>query len=85
MLTPGVSPQGTAQVSLADCEGSGEMVYHWLRVQMLSGAEFQKNPSHRRHHDNHDDEPRPRMTVNARPGEARWCGRRRERLRVCSC
>ncbi|XP_056893986.1 protein WWC3 isoform X2 [Takifugu flavidus] len=55
---------GTAQVSLADCEGSVEMVYHWLRVQMLSGPEFpkyeQKNLSHRRHHDSQEDEQRPR-------------------------
>uniref|UniRef100_A0A3Q1EC14 WWC family member 3 n=1 Tax=Acanthochromis polyacanthus TaxID=80966 RepID=A0A3Q1EC14_9TELE len=33
---------GTAQVSLADCEGSAEMVYHWLRVQMLGGTESQR-------------------------------------------
>nr|XP_046246607.1 protein WWC3 isoform X1 [Scatophagus argus] len=55
---------GTAQVSLADCEGSSEMVYHWLRVQMLSGTELprpeQKILSHRRHHDSQEDEQRPR-------------------------
>uniref|UniRef100_A0A4W6DYN8 WWC family member 3 n=1 Tax=Lates calcarifer TaxID=8187 RepID=A0A4W6DYN8_LATCA len=59
---------GTAQVSLADCEGSSEMVYHWLRVQMLSGTELprpeQKSISHRRHHDGHEDEQRPRAMVN---------------------
>ncbi|XP_076583127.1 protein WWC3 [Chaetodon auriga] len=55
---------GTAQVSLADCEGSADMVYHWLRVQMLSGTEMSrpehKSLSHRRHHDSQDDEQRPR-------------------------
>lgn len=57
--------QGTAQLSLADCEGSAEMVYHWLPVQMLSEIprHEQKNLSHRRLHDNHDDEQRPRATV----------------------
>lgn len=62
--------QGTAQVSLADCEGSAEMVYHWLRVQMLSVAELprqeQKNLSHRRHHDSQEDEQKPRTMVNTR-------------------
>ncbi|XP_042339583.1 LOW QUALITY PROTEIN: protein WWC3-like [Plectropomus leopardus] len=57
-------PLGTAQVSLADCEGSAEMVYHWLRVHMLSGTELsrpeQKSLSHRRHHDGQEDEQRPR-------------------------
>ncbi|XP_070688069.1 protein WWC3 [Pempheris klunzingeri] len=57
---------GTAQLSLADCEGSAEMVYHWLRVQMLSGTELtrpeQKSLSHRRHHDSQEDEQRPRAT-----------------------
>ncbi|XP_070764909.1 protein WWC3 [Enoplosus armatus] len=56
---------GTAQLSLADCEGSAEMVYHWLRVQMLSGTELprpeQKSLSHRRHHDSQEDEQRPRV------------------------
>uniref|UniRef100_A0A7N8XPQ7 WWC family member 3 n=1 Tax=Mastacembelus armatus TaxID=205130 RepID=A0A7N8XPQ7_9TELE len=44
---------GTTQVSLADCEGSTEMAYHWLRVQMLTELPRpeQKNLSHRRHHD----------------------------------
>eukprot|EP00064_Thunnus_orientalis_P018927 superscaffoldBa00004528_g19036 len=55
---------GTAQVSLADCEGSAEMVYHWLRVQMYSGTEMQrpeqKSLSHRRQHDGQEDEQRPR-------------------------
>ncbi|KAM4548704.1 protein WWC3 [Odontesthes bonariensis] len=55
---------GTAQVSLADCEGSAEMVYHWLRVQMLNGPETQrpeqKSLSHRRHHDSQEEEQRPR-------------------------
>ncbi|XP_047443230.1 protein WWC3 [Mugil cephalus] len=55
---------GTAQVSLANCEGSSEMVYHWLRVQMLSGTESQrpeqKSLGHRRHHNGQDDEQRAR-------------------------
>ncbi|XP_035509026.1 protein WWC3 [Morone saxatilis] len=55
---------GTAQVSLAECEGSAEMVYHWLRVQMLCGTELsrleQKGLSHRRHHDSQEEEQRPR-------------------------
>ncbi|XP_040895795.1 protein WWC3 [Toxotes jaculatrix] len=55
---------GTAQVSLADCDGSTNMVYHWLRVQMLSGMELlrpeQKSLSHRRQHDGLEDEQRPR-------------------------
>ncbi|XP_026200643.1 protein WWC3 [Anabas testudineus] len=55
---------GTAQLSLADCEGNAEMVYHWLRVQMLSGTESQrpeqKSLSHRRHDDSQEDEQRPR-------------------------
>lgn len=67
-MTLSVFVKGTAQVSLADCEGSVEMVYHWLRVQMLSGPEFpkyeQKNLSHRRHHDSQEDEQRPRTMVN---------------------
>uniref|UniRef100_A0A1A8LBN7 WWC family member 3 n=1 Tax=Nothobranchius pienaari TaxID=704102 RepID=A0A1A8LBN7_9TELE len=33
---------GTAQLSLAGCDGNAEMVYHWLRVQMLSGADLQR-------------------------------------------
>lgn len=59
--------QGTAQVSLADCEGSADMVYHWLQVQMLSGTEVtrpeQKTLSHRRHLDGQEDEQRPRVMV----------------------
>ncbi|KAG7228863.1 hypothetical protein INR49_008641 [Caranx melampygus] len=59
---------GTAQVSLADCESSADMVYHWLRVQMLSGTEAtrpeQKTLSHRRHHDGQEDEQRPRVMDN---------------------
>ncbi|KAM3620638.1 uncharacterized protein V6R79_026255 [Siganus canaliculatus] len=55
---------GTAQVNLADCEGSAVMVYHWLRVQMLSGTELvrpeQKSLNHRRHHDSQEEEHRPR-------------------------
>lgn len=55
-------------MSLADCEGSAEMVYHWLGVQMLSGMELprpeQKSISHRRHHDSQEDEQRPRAMVN---------------------
>ncbi|XP_037530298.1 protein WWC3 [Nematolebias whitei] len=54
---------GTAQLSLADCEGNTEMVYHWLRVQMWSGADSQrpeqKSLTNRRH-DSQDDEKRPR-------------------------
>lgn len=61
-----VFPKGTAQLSLADCEGSAEMLYHWLRVQML--MEFpkyeQKNLSHRRHHDNQEEEQRLTTMVN---------------------
>uniref|UniRef100_A0A667Y4K6 WWC family member 3 n=1 Tax=Myripristis murdjan TaxID=586833 RepID=A0A667Y4K6_9TELE len=59
---------GTAQVSLADCEGSTEMVFRWLRVQMLSGTELSrpehKSLSHRRQHDSQEEEQRPRATVN---------------------
>lgn len=54
---------GKAQVSLADCEGSPEMVYHWLRVQMLNGTESQRpeqrNVIQRRHQDGQVDEQRP--------------------------
>lgn len=68
VVTVFVFVKGTAQVSLADCEGSAEMGYHWLRVQMLSGMEFpkyeQKNLSHRRHHDNQEEEQRLRTMVN---------------------
>uniref|UniRef100_A0A3Q3GIU2 WWC family member 3 n=1 Tax=Labrus bergylta TaxID=56723 RepID=A0A3Q3GIU2_9LABR len=57
---------GTAQLSLAECEGSVEMVYHWLRVQVLSGTELprpeQKSFSHRRQQDSQEDEQRPRAT-----------------------
>lgn len=60
--------QGTAQLSLADCEGSVEMVYHWLRVQMLSGTELprheQKTLNHRRHYDCQEEQQRPRALVN---------------------
>lgn len=63
-----VDLQGTAQVSLADCEGSAEMVYHWLRVQMYSGTELQrpeqKSLVHRRQHDGMEEEQRPRAMVN---------------------
>ncbi|KAM7013283.1 protein WWC3 [Tautogolabrus adspersus] len=55
---------GTAQLSLAECEGSVEMVYHWLRVQVLSGNELprpeQKSFSHRRQQDSQEDEQRLR-------------------------
>uniref|UniRef100_A0A3Q4GVF0 WWC family member 3 n=1 Tax=Neolamprologus brichardi TaxID=32507 RepID=A0A3Q4GVF0_NEOBR len=54
---------GKAQVSLADCEGSPEMVYHWLRVQMLNGTESQRPEQRsviqRRHQDGQVDEQRP--------------------------
>uniref|UniRef100_A0A673BSC1 WWC family member 3 n=1 Tax=Sphaeramia orbicularis TaxID=375764 RepID=A0A673BSC1_9TELE len=60
---------GKAQVSLADCEGSAEMVYHSLQVQMLSGTELprpeQKNLSHRRQHDGQEEEQRPRPMVTS--------------------
>uniref|UniRef100_H3CH37 WWC family member 3 n=1 Tax=Tetraodon nigroviridis TaxID=99883 RepID=H3CH37_TETNG len=59
---------GTAQVSLADCEGSAEMVYQWLRVQMVGGAELpkyeQKNLSHRRHQDSQEEEQRLRAMMS---------------------
>lgn len=64
---------GRAQVGLADCEGSVEMVYHWLRVQMLSGSELQrsehKGSSQRRLHDGAEEEQRLRAPegVSARP------------------
>uniref|UniRef100_A0AAQ6A8R2 WWC family member 3 n=1 Tax=Amphiprion ocellaris TaxID=80972 RepID=A0AAQ6A8R2_AMPOC len=65
---------GTAQVSLADCEGSAEMIYHWLRVQMLGGTESQrpeqKSLSHRRHHDGQDEDQRPRAMVNTHERDA---------------
>lgn len=68
VVTVFVCLKGTAQASLADCEASAEMVYHWLRVQMLSAMEFpkyeQKNLSHRRHHDNQEEEQRLRTMVN---------------------
>ncbi|MEQ2167303.1 hypothetical protein GOODEAATRI_002793, partial [Goodea atripinnis] len=55
---------GTAKLSLADCEGSAEMVYHWLRVQILSGTDSkrleQKSLNNRRNNDSQEDEPRPR-------------------------
>lgn len=57
--------QGTAQLSLADCEGSAEMVYRWLPVQVLTETprHEQKNPNQRRLLDGQDDEPRPRAQV----------------------
>ncbi|KAF3834634.1 hypothetical protein F7725_027192 [Dissostichus mawsoni] len=39
---------GSAQLGLSECEGGVEMVYHWLRVTMLNGAE----KSQRRHTEN---------------------------------
>ncbi|CAJ1059890.1 protein WWC3 [Xyrichtys novacula] len=61
---------GTAQLSLAECEGSAEMVYHWLRVQLLSGPELnrteQKSFSHRRHQDSQEDEQRHRASVSTK-------------------
>ncbi|KAM3876459.1 protein WWC3 [Diretmus argenteus] len=57
---------GTAQLSLADCEGSAEMVFRWLRVQTtLGGTDLrpeQKSLIHRRQHDNQEEEQRPRAT-----------------------
>ncbi|XP_014880503.1 protein WWC3 [Poecilia latipinna] len=50
---------GTAKLSLADCEGSAEMVYHCLRVHMLTDS--QRTLS-RRTHDNQEDEARSRAT-----------------------
>ncbi|KAI4786585.1 hypothetical protein KUCAC02_037023, partial [Chaenocephalus aceratus] len=41
---------GSAQLGLSECEGGVEMIYHWLRVTMLNGAE----KSQRRHPDNQD-------------------------------
>ncbi|XP_068174632.1 protein WWC3 isoform X2 [Antennarius striatus] len=62
---------GTAQVSLVEYEGSAEMVYHWHRVQTLSGAEFprteQKSLGHRRHQDSQEEEQRPRAMVKKHP------------------
>uniref|UniRef100_A0A8C4ZEJ8 WWC family member 3 n=1 Tax=Gadus morhua TaxID=8049 RepID=A0A8C4ZEJ8_GADMO len=49
---------GTAQLGLADCEGGLEMVFHWLRVQMVGGAE-QRSHS-RQQHDGQEDEFRAR-------------------------
>ncbi|XP_043985671.1 protein WWC3 [Gambusia affinis] len=54
---------GTAKLSLADCEGSADMVYHWLRVQML--ADSQKTLYSRRTHESQEDEARPRATDSA--------------------
>ncbi|XP_012716619.2 protein WWC3 [Fundulus heteroclitus] len=55
---------GTARLGLADCEGSAEMVYHWLRVQILSGTDSQrpeqKSLNNRRNNDSQEDEPRLR-------------------------
>lgn len=57
---------GTAQLSLAECEGCAEMVYHWLRVQLLSGMDLnrpeQKSFRQSRHQDSQEDEQRPRTT-----------------------
>ncbi|XP_057696936.1 protein WWC3 [Corythoichthys intestinalis] len=53
---------GKAQVGLAECEGSTEMVYHWLRVQMFNGAEPQKL---RRNHDGPEDEHGARAMESA--------------------
>nr|XP_043900498.1 protein WWC3 [Solea senegalensis] len=57
---------GTAQLSLSDCDGSTEMVYHWLRVQMLSGSDLLqpelKNICQRRLHEEEEDEQRPTAT-----------------------
>lgn len=41
---------GSAQLGLSECEGGVEMIYHWLRVTMLSGAE----KSQRRHTENQE-------------------------------
>ncbi|KAJ4943086.1 hypothetical protein JOQ06_005595 [Pogonophryne albipinna] len=41
---------GSAQLGLSECEGGVEMIYHWLRVTMLNGAE----KSQRRHTENQD-------------------------------
>lgn len=54
---------GKAKLSLADCEGSAEMVYHWLRVQMLSGTDSQRHEQKSvNRNDGHEDETRPRAT-----------------------
>ncbi|CAL8393969.1 unnamed protein product [Boreogadus saida] len=49
---------GTAQLGLADCEGGLEMAFHWLRVQMVGGAE-QRSHS-RQQLDGQEDEFRAR-------------------------
>nr|XP_057929461.1 protein WWC3 [Doryrhamphus excisus] len=56
---------GRAQLSLVDCEGSTDMVYHWLRVQTFSGVAESQRPDlrslgQRRHHEGPEDEHRPR-------------------------
>ncbi|XP_061743737.1 protein WWC3 isoform X4 [Nerophis ophidion] len=56
---------GTAQLGLVDCEGSADMVYHWLRVHMFSGAAEShraelRSLSQRRHQDGTEDDHRPR-------------------------
>uniref|UniRef100_A0A3Q2FE78 WWC family member 3 n=1 Tax=Cyprinodon variegatus TaxID=28743 RepID=A0A3Q2FE78_CYPVA len=59
---------GTAKLSLMDCEGSAEMVYHWLRVQMLSGTDPQRPEQkslNNRRNDSQEDEPRPRAKERA--------------------
>ncbi|XP_056131915.1 protein WWC3 isoform X3 [Lampris incognitus] len=57
---------GTAQVSLVECEGSTEMVFCWLRVQMLGGAELprpeQKSLGHSKQHDSQEEDQRPRAS-----------------------
>ncbi|XP_077440204.1 protein WWC3 isoform X2 [Vanacampus margaritifer] len=55
---------GRAQVGLAECEGSAEMVYHWLRVQMFEP----RGQGQRRHHDGPEDEHRQRAPESS-------CGR----------
>ncbi|XP_051928964.1 protein WWC3 isoform X2 [Hippocampus zosterae] len=55
---------GIARVGLAECEESADMIYHWLKVQMLGGAEPPRPELRaqvqRRHHDGPEDEHRPR-------------------------
>ncbi|XP_019752647.1 protein WWC3 [Hippocampus comes] len=55
---------GIARVGLAECEESADMIYHWLKVQMLGGAEPPRPElraeGQRRHHDGPEDEHRPR-------------------------
>uniref|UniRef100_G3PLP8 WWC family member 3 n=1 Tax=Gasterosteus aculeatus aculeatus TaxID=481459 RepID=G3PLP8_GASAC len=57
---------GSAQMSLADCEGSAEMVYHWLRTPSgtpETTCPEQKGAGLRRRLDSQEEELRARATV----------------------